>query len=57
MLCLPPRKPLRPYAGRAVNRVALFGTRFVIESDFNGQLPGVTIARPSPQEVDLIHNT
>jgi aspartate racemase len=41
---------------RNVRRVALFGTRFVIESDMYGQLPEVEIVRPQPAEIDTIHN-
>jgi aspartate racemase len=44
-------------AARKVRRVAIFGTRFVIESDLFGALSGVEVVRPGPQEVDLIHKT
>jgi aspartate racemase len=50
--------PLRhELARRAVRRVASFGTRFVIESDFFGALAGVEMVRPSPDEINLIHTT
>jgi aspartate racemase len=50
--------PLREeLARRALRRVAIFGTRFVIESDFFGALPGVEIVRARPDEIDLIHTT
>ena len=42
---------------RAIRRVAIFGTRFVIESDFFGALSNVQIVRPSPDELDSIHTT
>jgi aspartate racemase len=40
---------------RQLSRVALFGTRFVIESDMYGRLPDVEIIRPRAQEIDFIH--
>jgi len=50
--------PLRQeLSRRALRRVAIFGTRFVIESDFFGALAGVEIVRPHPNEIDLIHTT
>jgi aspartate racemase len=42
-------------AARAARRVAVFGTRFVVESGFYGLLEGVEVIRPRPDEVDLIH--
>lgn len=42
---------------RGVTRVALFGTRFVVESDMFGKLPGVAVARPRPDEITFVHNT
>ena len=42
---------------RAVRRVTIFGTRFVIESDFFGALAGVEIVRPTREEIDVIHAT
>jgi aspartate racemase len=44
-------------AARKARRVAIFGTRFVIESDLFGALSGVEVVRPAPEEVDLIHKT
>src|ERR1700752_574526 len=44
-------------AARKARRVAIFGTRFVIESDLFGALSGVEVVRPEPEEVDLIHKT
>lgn len=50
--------PLRTeLARKEIRRVAIFGTRFVIESDFFGALAGVEIVRPRPDEIDLIHKT
>ncbi len=42
---------------RGFKRVAIFGTRFTVESDLFGQLDGVTVVRPFANEIDLIHNT
>jgi aspartate racemase len=47
----------RDLATRKARRVAIFGTRFVIESDLFGALSGVEVVRPAPDEVDLIHKT
>lgn len=44
-------------ARRELRRVAVFGTRFVIESDFFGRLPQVEIVRPAPGEIALINDT
>jgi aspartate racemase len=44
-------------AQRGLSRVALFGTRFVVETDMFGRLPGVQIARPKPDEITFIHDT
>ncbi|HWZ75387.1 MAG TPA: aspartate/glutamate racemase family protein [Candidatus Sulfotelmatobacter sp.] len=48
---------LRELAARKARRVAIFGTRFVIESDLFGALSGVELVRPAPDEVDMIHET
>lgn len=40
---------------RGLSRVALFGTRFVVESDMYGRLDGVDVVRPRPDEVTFIH--
>jgi aspartate racemase len=37
-------------------RVALFGTRFTVETDLFGALQGDNTVRPQPAEVDEIHN-
>lgn len=40
---------------RAFRRIALFGTRFVIESDLYGALPSsIQVVRPSPEEIARI---
>jgi aspartate racemase len=38
------------------HRVALFGTRFTVDSAMFGALTDVEVVRPRPQEVDYIHN-
>jgi aspartate racemase len=40
---------------RRLSRVALFGTRFVIESDLYGRLGGVDVVRPRPDEIEFVH--
>ena len=40
---------------RKLSKVALFGTRFVIESDLYGRLGGVDVVRPRPDEIDFVH--
>jgi len=40
---------------RKLSRVALFGTRFVVESNFYGRLDGVEVVRPHDSEIDFIH--
>lgn len=42
---------------RGLRRVALFGTRFVIESDLFGRLGEVEVIRPRPDEIALINDT
>jgi len=42
---------------RAIRRVAVFGTRFVIESGLFGFAGGVEIIQPRSEEVDFIHQT
>lgn len=44
-------------AARGLKRVALLGTRFVVESDLFGKLRGVKVVRPSPDEITFIHDT
>src|SRR5215471_18415950 len=38
-------------------RVALFGTRFTVESAMFGALTGVEVVQPLPHELDYIHKT
>ena len=40
---------------RKLSKVALFGTRFVIESDLYGRLGGVAVVRPQSDEIDFVH--
>ena len=42
---------------RGWHRVALFGTRFVVEGKLFGQLAGVEVVTPQPAEVEYIHDT
>jgi aspartate racemase len=42
---------------RGVRRVALFGTRFTIETGLFGHLKGVDVVMPKPTEIDYIHDT
>ncbi|HWW98306.1 MAG TPA: amino acid racemase [Edaphobacter sp.] len=42
---------------RAVRRVAVFGTRYVMESSLYGFAGDVAIIRPAADEMDCIHNT
>lgn len=43
-------------SARNLQRVALFGTRFVVESDFFGTLTGVDVVRPHAEEIALVHD-
>ena len=40
---------------RGLKRVALFSTRFTIESDLFGRLGAFDVVRPRPEEIDEIH--
>jgi aspartate racemase len=42
---------------RMLKRVALFGTRFTIETELFGQLKEVDVVLPGIEEVELIHST
>jgi aspartate racemase len=44
-------------AVRGVRRVAVFGTRYVMESSLYGFAGDVEIIRPTPDEMETIHNT
>jgi len=48
---------IRELANRAAQRVAIFGTRFVIASELFGAVKDVEFLRPKPEEIDLIHDT
>jgi len=50
-----PEAILREIERRNLRRVALFGTRFTIETAMFGQLPGVDVVTPAAGEVDRIH--
>lgn len=41
---------------RKLSKVALFGTRFVVESDMYGRLQGVDVVRPREAELAFIHD-
>ncbi len=45
----------REIAARTLKRVAVFGTRYVIESDLYGEVPGVEFVRPRAEEGEQIH--
>ncbi len=45
----------RELAARVLKRVAVFGTRFVIESDMYGEVPRVEFVRPHAEEIEQIH--
>ena len=42
---------------RSIQRVAVFGTRFVMESGLFGMVPDVEVVQGRPEEVDYIHRT
>jgi aspartate racemase len=42
---------------RAIGRIAVFGTRYVMESSLYGMAGDVEIIRPTSAEMDFIHNT
>ena len=44
-------------ASHGANRVAVFGTRYSVESGFFGLLQDIEFVRPRPDEVDFIHST
>jgi aspartate racemase len=48
---------LREVASKGLKRVALFGTRFTIETGMFGQFSGVDLVTPKADEVDFIHGT
>jgi len=46
---------LREVAVKRLKRVALFGTRFTIETGMFGQLSGIDVVTPKADEIDFIH--
>jgi len=46
---------VREVRRRGLKRVALFGTRFVIESALFGRLEDVRVISPRPDEIEVIH--
>jgi aspartate racemase len=44
-------------SARCIRRVVLFGTRYVMESDFYGMIPGIQFAHPHSSELEMIHST
>ena len=47
----------REIASRGVRKVALFGTKYAVESALFGHLNGIKVAIPNPKEIDFIHQT
>jgi len=52
-----PAEVLREINQQQFKRVALMGTRFTIDTDMFGQLPGIEVVKPAPAEIDIIHET
>ncbi len=48
---------VRVVHNRRLKRVALFGTRFTMETELFGRLKGVNVVAPKPPEIDFIHQT
>ena len=42
---------------KGLKRVALFGTRFTVETAMFGRLDGIAVATPQPDEIARIHDT
>ncbi len=47
----------RALRAKGLKRVALFGTRFTVESAMFGRLDGIEVAMPRPDEITQIHDT
>ena len=45
------------FAARSIRRVAVFGTRYVMESSLYGMAGNVEIIRPTGEEMEAIHGT
>lgn len=43
-------------AGRGLGRIALFGTRFTVETGMFGQLAGFDVVRPAAAEIARVHD-
>ena len=50
-------KIVREVHARQLRRVALFGTRFTIETKMFGKLVGLDVVMPDAEEIDSIHGT
>jgi aspartate racemase len=48
---------VREVRDRRLKRVALFGTRFTMETELFGRLKEVDVVAPRPAEIDFIHQT
>jgi aspartate racemase len=48
---------IREVDDRGLKRIALFGTRFTMETKLFGRLKGVDVVAPNPAEIDFIHQT
>ena len=48
---------VREVDDRRLKRVALFGTRFTMETELFGRLKDVDVVAPKPAEIDFIHQT
>jgi aspartate racemase len=48
---------VKEISARALRRVGVFGTRFVIDSALVYMAAGVEVVQPRPDEVDYIHRT
>jgi aspartate racemase len=47
----------RDIRARGLRRVALFGTRYTVQTGLFGMVDGVEFIRPRPEEIDYIHDT
>jgi aspartate racemase len=68
-ICVPQLAPISPLplidmvsevaaeiSARGLRRVAMFGTRFTVETRMFGRLDGVDVVMPQPGEIELIQN-
>jgi aspartate racemase len=69
-ICVPQLTPISPLPlidmvsevaaeirARGLQRVAMFGTRFTVETRMFGRLDGIDVVMPQPDEIELISNT